>query len=456
MQGQHFVDPADLIERSMNDVTIPFPSVSEHIFSHLKDGQCVSLIGLSNSGKSALMRALASPLAVKRCTQMRDRAGVMVYVDCNRAVAISAQAFYEVVIRSVLERIGEQLSETLVNVLRDYHQSITEASNAFSASLSFNLALTELCEGFDQDICLLLDEFDEIYAALDDRALLNLRALRDRFSDRLALITATVRELTALRGREFADEFAEMFIHSTYVLPALLPEEMDEILQDLQLPYLDQERSVLSRQFGGGHPGLLIAAAQVLGAARLDQGQDLFQLAAREPQPRAECLKIWNQLTENEQQALTTFVLEQDAGLPRHQLAALERIGMIRQGKVFSPLFEDFVSRRGRRPDIASDGVHLDTDSGDVWVDGIRIPVLTELEFKLLSLLYERMDKVTDKYRIVTAVWGEAYLGDVDDARVEKLVSRLRSKIESDPSSPRYLITLRGRGYKLLSRAAEV
>ena len=41
------------------------------------------------------------------------------------------------------------------------------------------------------------------------------------------------------------------------------------------------------------------------------------------------------------------------------------------------------------------------------------------------------------------------YIDEVDDARVEKLISRLRSKVEHDPASPKYLITVRGRGYKL-------
>ena len=98
--------------------------------------------------------------------------------------------------------------------------------------------------------------------------------------------------------------------------------------------------------------------------------------------------------------------------------------------------------------------MRLDPDSGDVWVDGVRIPVLTDLEYKLLQLLHDRRDKLTDKYQIVTAVWGEDYLDEVDDARVEKLVSRLRSKIERDPANPRHLITQRGRGYKLLSGPA--
>jgi DNA-binding response OmpR family regulator len=82
------------------------------------------------------------------------------------------------------------------------------------------------------------------------------------------------------------------------------------------------------------------------------------------------------------------------------------------------------------------------------------VPLLTDLEFRLLRLLDERRDKLTDKYGIVVAVWGEKYLGEVDDARIEKLVSRLRTKIEVDPASPRYLLTQRGRGYKLVSTPA--
>jgi DNA-binding response OmpR family regulator len=71
-----------------------------------------------------------------------------------------------------------------------------------------------------------------------------------------------------------------------------------------------------------------------------------------------------------------------------------------------------------------------------------------------MLLLYGQIDKICDKYRIVEAVWGEDYIEEVDDARIEKLVSRLRQKIEPDPTNPHYLVTVRGRGYRLLSRPA--
>jgi two-component system response regulator RegX3 len=47
-------------------------------------------------------------------------------------------------------------------------------------------------------------------------------------------------------------------------------------------------------------------------------------------------------------------------------------------------------------------------------------------------------------------VWGEEYIDQVDDARIDKLLSRLRAKVEPDPHNPRYIITVRGRGYRLV------
>jgi DNA-binding winged helix-turn-helix (wHTH) protein len=431
----------------------PFHDLAERILDDLAHGLSVAITGLSNSGKSDLMRGLARPDLQTEYAERVGRSAALVYVDCNRAVAITSQAFYEVVLRSILEWLEKIESDGLASTLRGRYHSVTEADSAFTASLSFNLALSELCEAEDTVIVLLFDEFDEIYGALDERALLNLRALHDRFDERLHYVTATVRSLGEIRGSAVEGEFAELFTRSTYAMPLLTDGEAELLLAIMQLDPKSEHIRKACIHLGGGHPGVLMAVAQALASLGEDWKGDPLLLASQRPQVSAECLKIWGQLTPEEQAGLVSLVVEEEAGLPQPLMRHLEGLGLLRQGKPFSPLFAQFVGRRGRGKDIEAEGVHMDTDAGDVWVDGIRIPVLTDLEYRLLELLYERRDKLTDKYRIVTAVWGEGYLGEVDDARVEKLVSRLRSKIEADPSQPRYLITQRGRGYKLLSRS---
>ena len=118
--------------------------------------------------------------------------------------------------------------------------------------------------------------------------------------------------------------------------------------------------------------------------------------------------------------------------------------------RAFSRLFSAFAQSKESQSRPAAKGLWVDGDSGEVLVDGVAAETLTKLEYQLMTLLFENADKIIDKYQIVTGVWGDAYIDEVDDARIEKLVSRLRQKVEPDPTAPRFITTVRGRGYRLL------
>jgi DNA-binding response OmpR family regulator len=81
-----------------------------------------------------------------------------------------------------------------------------------------------------------------------------------------------------------------------------------------------------------------------------------------------------------------------------------------------------------------------------------RVVSLSPKEFSLLALLFERRGEVCSKDDIGEAVWPE-YQGEVYDYQVENLVRRLREKLEVDASDPHLLVTVRGRGYKLMTPA---
>lgn len=79
-------------------------------------------------------------------------------------------------------------------------------------------------------------------------------------------------------------------------------------------------------------------------------------------------------------------------------------------------------------------GVYIQLTRGNVWVDGKMTKNLTRNEYDLLSLLYTRKGAIVIKQEIWRAVWPER--AELDNATLEKLVSRLRVKIESDPNNP--------------------
>jgi pSer/pThr/pTyr-binding forkhead associated (FHA) protein len=95
--------------------------------------------------------------------------------------------------------------------------------------------------------------------------------------------------------------------------------------------------------------------------------------------------------------------------------------------------------------------LELDLAAGIVRVDRQTVE-LSAKEFALLAYLYGRQGEVCSKDDIAVAVWPE-YKTGIYDYQIENLVRRLRSKIEADPSAPQMLLTMRGLGYRLVTRA---
>ena len=72
---------------------------------------------------------------------------------------------------------------------------------------------------------------------------------------------------------------------------------------------------------------------------------------------------------------------------------------------------------------------------------------LTITEYRLLSVLAENAGRVLDRGSLLEHVWERGFFGD--ERIVDVHVRRLRKKIETDPSSPLILVTVRGLGYRL-------
>ena len=74
---------------------------------------------------------------------------------------------------------------------------------------------------------------------------------------------------------------------------------------------------------------------------------------------------------------------------------------------------------------------------------------LTNIEFRILYMLAIHKGITLSKEKIYNYVWNGEYLQD--DSNITSHIRRLRKKIESDPSQPEYIQTVRGGGYKINS-----
>jgi two-component system, OmpR family, alkaline phosphatase synthesis response regulator PhoP len=115
------------------------------------------------------------------------------------------------------------------------------------------------------------------------------------------------------------------------------------------------------------------------------------------------------------------------------------------------------VLRRKRRFDKKTEQATF----GDVVVDfaAARVTVrgepvkLTTRELSLLRLFVEREGDALSREEIVRRVWGYDYEGT--ERTLDNFVSRLRQKLEPDPTAPRHFLTVRGMGYQFVGAPGE-
>ena len=94
---------------------------------------------------------------------------------------------------------------------------------------------------------------------------------------------------------------------------------------------------------------------------------------------------------------------------------------------------------------VESGPVRMDIERHVVTVAGeaVNLPLK---EFELLEMLLRNSGRVLTRGQLIDRIWGSDYVGDTKTLDVH--VKRLRAKVETDPASPRHIITVRGLGYK--------
>lgn len=89
----------------------------------------------------------------------------------------------------------------------------------------------------------------------------------------------------------------------------------------------------------------------------------------------------------------------------------------------------------------------IEVDSCRVMKNGREIE-MTAREFGILQYLAENIGKVISRERLYETVWGEDSYGCDNTIMVH--ISHLREKLEDNPKMPKYIITMKGLGYKLV------
>ena len=97
-------------------------------------------------------------------------------------------------------------------------------------------------------------------------------------------------------------------------------------------------------------------------------------------------------------------------------------------------------------PQYSAGNLQMDLDRHEVLINGHAVD-LAPKEFQILKHFLQSPRRVFSRQEMLNEVWGEGYA--LEEHALDVHIHSLRQKIEADPANPRFLLTVRGVGYKL-------
>jgi len=323
-----------------------------HIFNLVQSVESCYVIAAASIGKTRLLDFMMRPDVQENYLKEHAKNTLLIRVDMNRLNEISDLGFYELLMSAIVSACGQK--SELSALQHEFALVLSEVlqRNDLPSLRFVELFTQKLCQQTDLKLVFIFDEFDGAYRELPSKIFANLRGIRDANKNRLCFILFLRNPPEKLRPPIENESFYELVSRNLIGLGPYNRSDSLTVIQQLevrrQYPLTPEMREWLS-QVSGGHPGLIHALLNIIIDLpnQKDRVTNLKSLAHQEAIVE-ECRKIWNSLSNDEQQGLLAFV--RNNSVPQPVLKLLTAKGLLQMKgdtyKVFSPIFELYLQEK--------------------------------------------------------------------------------------------------------------
>jgi hypothetical protein len=402
---------------------------SQTLGQHLLHHNSVSCIGMKRVGISNFLRFFLNHSEITP-SYLNNKRHVFVVIDLNNLVEKTLYAFWMLTLKRIVDAIEAG----------DFSYKVKEQSRStFTQSIQLSDPFFTV-ESVRKLITFFFLRFDRLQDVVTPEFLANIQGLKDS-DNHLSYVFTSARPLHEMSPNVFTRSALSGFSVEMYIKPAK-SEDLTTILSTFQERYgltLSTKAMNLFLKLAGGHAHYLHLILIKIKNEQIDVQKlsdlEIEKLLAQDEEIRLLSEELFSSFTQAEQDVLLN--------LGNHPLTADELttgkylwdtgvLDSVKNPTVFSPLFDVFLqeikrSQRNKTHDF------------------------TKKEHDLFEVLLAHSGELVERETIIEAVWPDEMEIGVSDWSIDRLVSRVRTKLKNQNSEYK-IVTVITRGYKLVKK----
>lgn len=412
----------------------------------LKRNQSIELIGMKRVGISNFLRFfLYNPEVARKYFSSKDGSSYLfIPIDYNNLIERERYPFWLLTFKRILDAVEHSnYPDSLKESIDKIFDTSIQSKETFFIVDGMRKALVELSNNNITPVLVMI-RFDRLLHSITPELFANLQGFYDATGEKLVYVFTSYQQLHYLKPEIFDKHSMAVFSKPLYIQPAS-DADMNIIFSTFAERYkLKVDKDVKKKliALSGGHVNYLQLSLIIL-HERMNEGEkisDILELIEKDERIELQSEELFSYL-DKENQDLLLHITQNETVTKEHtdQTEYVWQTGMIVNGhkpaRIFSPLFEQYVK-----------GLSGEKDSSNADT------YLTSKEHKLFTLLKDHLDEICDRELILETVWAEYEAIGVSDWAVDRLVARLRKKLQQ-MNSEFSIRTIRTRGFMLVNKS---
>jgi len=411
----------------------------------LKKGLSAQIIGLPGTGKNNLLRLLAYNIDARTYHLKHYENTVhFVYIDSAEAKNRPPKDLIKLIMSSIAFSLGER---SLLDEAKRINLFLAEGINMNDEFLMFQYlkkAIDFLTIEKKLSVILLFDRFDTIAPSLTEEFFSSLKTLRNHAKYRFGVVFSLKRPLEETVDIELISDFSDIISKNEIYIQLV-----DDVAIKFRTEYIEKAaRNSIDKKVRdeilslcGGHAKLTKLSFEKI-VSEKDKISDVKNYLLNQETIIKALDEIWDSLLPSEKIELKNKTFSDNS--------YLTKTGLVKDNEIAIPLFSYYIESLNIEN---NEKIYYDLEKNDILKGNISISsTLSSSEFRLLKYMLENIDKILTKDEIITAVWNDQKTQEgVTDQAFDQIIYRLRKKIEANPSDPKFIVTVKGTGYKFVS-----